>query len=48
MSLAKVAVQYSADNFVVNKKLVLRIKFTAKNRHHPKTLKRSTTLIIQS
>jgi hypothetical protein len=31
--LAKVAVQYSADTFVVNQSLVLRIKICGKNRH---------------
>jgi hypothetical protein len=31
--LAKVAVQYSADTFVVNQSLVLRINICGKNRH---------------
>jgi hypothetical protein len=31
--LAKVAVQCSADTFVVNQTLVLRINFCGKNRH---------------
>lgn len=31
--LAKVAVSFSADSFVVNQTLVLRIKFSGKNRH---------------
>jgi hypothetical protein len=31
--LAKVAVQYSADNFVVNQSLVLRINICGENRH---------------
>ncbi len=31
--LAKVAVQYSADTFVVNQNLVLRINICSKNRH---------------
>jgi hypothetical protein len=31
--LAKVAVQCSADSFVVNQSLVLRIKICAENRH---------------
>jgi hypothetical protein len=31
--LAKVAVQSSADTFVVNQTLVLRINICAKNRH---------------
>jgi len=31
--LAKVAVQCSADTFVVNQTLVLRIKFCGENRH---------------
>jgi hypothetical protein len=31
--LAKVAVQYSADTFVVNQSLVLRINICGENRH---------------
>jgi len=31
--LAKVAVQFSADSFVVNQSLVLRINICGKNRH---------------
>jgi hypothetical protein len=31
--LAKVAVQYSADTFVVNQTFVLRINICGKNRH---------------
>jgi hypothetical protein len=31
--LAKVAVQYSADTFVVNQALVLRINICGENRH---------------
>lgn len=31
--LAKVAVQYSADSFVVNQTLVLRINISGENRH---------------
>jgi len=31
--LAKVAVQYSADKFVVNQSLVLRINICGENRH---------------
>ena len=31
--LAKVAVQYSADTFVVSQSLVLRINICGKNRH---------------
>jgi hypothetical protein len=31
--LAKVAVQYSADSFVVNQTLVLRMNICGKNRH---------------
>ncbi len=38
--LAKVAVQYSADSFVVNQTLVLRIKFCGKNRHLRQAAKR--------
>jgi hypothetical protein len=38
--LAKVAVQYSADTFVVNQTLVLRINICAKNRHLRQAAKR--------
>jgi hypothetical protein len=38
--LAKVAVQCSADTFVVNKSLVLRISISGKNRHLRQALKR--------
>jgi len=38
--LAKVAVQCSADTFVVNQTFVLRIKFSAKNRHLRQAAKR--------
>ena len=38
--LAKVAVSFSADTFVVNQSLVLRIKFSAKNRHLRQAAKR--------
>jgi len=38
--LAKVAVQCSADTFVVNQTLVLRIKFCGKNRHLRQAAKR--------
>ena len=31
--LAKVAIPFSADSFVVNQTLVLRIKFSGENRH---------------
>jgi len=31
--LAKVAVQYTADSFVVNQTLVLRINICGENRH---------------
>ncbi len=38
--LAKVAVQYSADTFVVNQSLVLRINIYGKNRHLRQARKR--------
>jgi len=38
--LAKVAVSFSADTFVVNQTFVLRIKFSAKNRHLRQAAKR--------
>jgi hypothetical protein len=38
--LAKVAVQYSADTFVVNQTLVLRINICGKNRHLRQAAKR--------
>lgn len=38
--LAKVAVQYSADTFVVNQSLVLRIKICGENRHLRQAAKR--------
>jgi len=38
--LAKVAVQCSADTFVVNQTLVLRIGICAKNRHLRQAAKR--------
>jgi len=38
--LAKVAVQCSADTFVVNQTLVLRINICGENRHHRKRAKR--------
>jgi hypothetical protein len=40
--LAKVAVQYSADSFVVNQSLVLRINICGGNRHLRKAAKRYT------
>ena len=43
--LAKVAVQYSADTFVVNQSLVLRINICGENRHLRQARNRSTTLI---
>jgi hypothetical protein len=39
-SLAKVAVQFSADTFVVNQNLVLRINIFGENRHLHQALKR--------
>ena len=38
--LAKVAVQYSADTFVVNQNLVHRINICAENRHLRQARKR--------
>ncbi len=38
--LAKVAVQCSADSFVVNQSLFLRIKICGKNRHLRQSAKR--------
>jgi hypothetical protein len=38
--LAKVAVQYSADTFVVNQSLVLRINICGENRHLRQAQKR--------
>jgi hypothetical protein len=38
--LAKVAVQYSADTFVVNQTLVLRINICGENRHLRQARKR--------
>jgi len=40
--LAKVAVQCSADTFVVNQSLVLRINIRGKNRHLRQAAKRQT------
>jgi hypothetical protein len=40
--LAKVAVQFSADTFVVNQSLVLRIKICGENRHLRQAPKRYT------
>jgi hypothetical protein len=38
--LAKVAVSFSADTFVVNQTFILRIKFSAENRHLRQAAKR--------
>jgi hypothetical protein len=38
--LAKVAVSFSADTFVVNQTFVLRIKFSGENRHLRQAAKR--------
>jgi hypothetical protein len=38
--LAKVAVQFSADSFVVNQSLVLRINICCKSRHIRQAAKR--------
>ena len=43
--LAKVAVQCSADTFVVNQSLVLRINIYGENRHLRQALKRYHTFI---
>jgi hypothetical protein len=40
MGLAKVAVHYSADTFVVNQSLVLRIKICGETRHLRQAQKR--------
>ena len=40
--LAKVAVHYSADSFVGNRTLVLRINICAENRHLRQAAKRQT------
>ncbi len=45
--LAKVAVQYSADSFVVNQTLVLRINICGENRHIAKPCPLSATLSRQ-
>ena len=42
--LAKVAVQFYADSFVVNQKLVLRINICGENRHLHQARKRSAIL----
>jgi hypothetical protein len=41
--LAKVAVQYSADTFVVNQNLVLRINICGENRHLRQARNRCST-----
>ena len=46
--LAKVAVQYSADTFVVNQTLVLRINICGKNRHLRQAAKRYVQLYWDS
>jgi hypothetical protein len=43
--LAKVAVQCSADTFVVNQSLVLRINFWGENRHLRQARKRYMKLL---
>ena len=40
MGLAKVAVQCSADSFVVNQTLIFQIKFCGENRHLRQARKR--------
>lgn len=44
--LAKVAVSFSADTFVVNQTLVLRIKFSAKNHHLRQNVKSTVILLM--
>jgi hypothetical protein len=44
--LAKVAVQCSADTFVVNQSLVLRINICGKNRHLRQAAKRYASLFL--
>jgi len=46
--LAKVAVRCSADTFVVNQTLVLRINICGKNRHLRQAPKRCQKLIIKN
>jgi hypothetical protein len=43
--LAKVAVQYSADTFVVNQSLVLRINICGENRHLRQAPKRCVPFV---
>jgi hypothetical protein len=43
--LAKVALQYSADTFVVNQSLVLRINICGENRHLRKAANRYSQLL---
>ncbi|MBK7800950.1 MAG: hypothetical protein IPO72_19180 [Saprospiraceae bacterium] len=38
--LVKVAVPFSADSFVINQTLILRIKFSGENRHLRQAAKR--------
>ncbi len=45
--LAKVAVQYSADTFVVNQSLVLRINICGENRHLRQAQKRYAQWYLQ-
>jgi hypothetical protein len=46
--LAKVAVQCSADTFVVNQTLVLRINICGENRHLRQARNRCSTLKIKT
>ena len=46
--LAKVAVQFSAENFVVNQTLVLRINICGKNRHLRQAADRCVALHLES
>ena len=45
--LAKVAVQCSADTFVVNQSLVLRINICGENRHLRQARKRCATFLTE-
>ena len=46
--LAKVAVQCSADTFVVNQSLVLRINICGENRHLRQARKRYAVMVKKS
>ena len=44
--LVKVAVPFSADSFVINQTLILRIKFSGENRHLRQARKRYASFPI--